>query len=219
MKRNNNKWTEEEILLLKEKYPILGVKKILPFFNRSFRAIKEKVKILGIKMLEEERKKSNIKYSKEQVERAVRFAKCYADTIRNLGLIAQAGNYKSIKKLIQYYEIDTKHFLNPSELTKERIKNNGFINKEFPIISFLKENSNIRTTTLKQKLFKEGYKKNKCEECGQDENWRGKKFSLILDHINGIHNDNRIENLRILCPNCNAILDTHCSRNRKKQEI
>lgn len=42
-----------------------------------------------------------------------------------------------------------------------------------------------------------------------------KKLSLILDHINGINNDNRLENLRIVCPNCNATLDTHCRKNNK----
>ena len=52
--------------------------------------------------------------------------------------------------------------------------------------------------------------------CGQDENWKGVKISLILDHINGIYNDNRIENLRIVCPNCNAGLDTFAGRNNKK---
>jgi hypothetical protein len=41
----------------------------------------------------------------------------------------------------------------------------------------------------------------------------GKKMSLILDHINGVYNDNRIENLRIVCPNCNATLPTHCGKN------
>jgi hypothetical protein len=46
----------------------------------------------------------------------------------------------------------------------------------------------------------------------------GKKMSLILDHINGINNDNRIENLRIVCPNCNATLDTHCRGNKKSNE-
>lgn len=52
--------------------------------------------------------------------------------------------------------------------------------------------------------------------CGQGEEWNGKKMSLILDHINGVHNDNRLENLRIVCPNCNATLDTHCGKNNKK---
>lgn len=43
-------------------------------------------------------------------------------------------------------------------------------------------------------------------------------MGLILDHINGIHKDNRIENLRIVCPNCNATLPTHGGKNVKKQK-
>jgi hypothetical protein len=54
--------------------------------------------------------------------------------------------------------------------------------------------------------------------CGQDENWYGNKISLILDHINGINTDNRIENLRIVCPNCNATLPTHGGKNVKHVE-
>lgn len=41
-------------------------------------------------------------------------------------------------------------------------------------------------------------------------------MSLILDHINGVYNDNRLENLRIVCPNCNATLETHCGRHNSK---
>jgi hypothetical protein len=44
-------------------------------------------------------------------------------------------------------------------------------------------------------------------------------LSLILDHINGVNNDNRIENIRIVCPNCNATLDTHCGKNKSKKNI
>jgi ribosomal protein S27AE len=65
---------------------------------------------------------------------------------------------------------------------------------------------------LKERLFNEGLKDRQCEQCGQGELWRGRSMSLILDHINGIPDDNRIENLQIVCPNCAATLDTHCGR-------
>jgi hypothetical protein len=72
---------------------------------------------------------------------------------------------------------------------------------------------------LKRRLFNEGLKKRRCEFCGQDELWRGRRMALILDHANGIATDNRIENLRILCPNCAATLDTHCGRKNRMPPI
>jgi HNH endonuclease len=67
--------------------------------------------------------------------------------------------------------------------------------------------------SLKRRLYATGLKQRRCELCGQGEDWRGRPMALILDHINGVATDNRIENLRIVCPNCASTLDTHCGRN------
>lgn len=59
------------------------------------------------------------------------------------------------------------------------------------------------TTKLKKRLFNEGVKEYKCEKCGITE-WMGEEIVLEIHHINGNHNDNRLENLQILCPNCHS---------------
>ena len=73
--------------------------------------------------------------------------------------------------------------------------------------------STYSRNALKRRLYKAGVKRRACELCGQGELWRGREMALILDHANGVATDNRLENLRIVCPNCAATLPTHCGRN------
>lgn len=74
---------------------------------------------------------------------------------------------------------------------------------------------NYATGHLKSRLIKAGYKKNECEECNIKE-WNNKPLVCHLDHINGISNDHRLENLKMLCPNCHSQTPTYCGRNIKK---
>jgi hypothetical protein len=84
-----------------------------------------------------------------------------------------------------------------------------------PLELVLVSSSNYSRRQLKERLYAAGLKARRCEACGQGEEWRGARMSLILDHVNGIADDNRLENLSIVCPNCAATLDTHCGRKNR----
>jgi len=73
-----------------------------------------------------------------------------------------------------------------------------------------------QSNKLKRRIFDEGLMENKCSECGLSDTWNDKPIVLQLDHINGINNDHRFENLRLLCPNCHSQTDTWCGRGKRK---
>ena len=128
------------------------------------------------------------------------------EVLNKLGLKSFTGNYDTLNKYIRLYNIDISHF-------NRKINKVGINLPKIDLEKILTVNSLYNRTKLKGRLYKEGLKERKCEMCGQGEEWNGRHMSLILDHINGIYNDNRLENLRIVCPNCNATLDTHCGKN------
>ena len=91
-------------------------------------------------------------------------------------------------------------------------------NKEkIPLSEILVENSTYSRTHLKRRLLEENLIENKCDICGQLPEWNGKPLTLQLDHINGVSDDNRIENLRIICGHCHSQLPTTGSKKLKKK--
>ena len=109
----------------------------------------------------------------------------------------------------EVWKIPSDHF-DPDAARREALERARRVPRSLD--ELLTENSTAHRGWLKQRLFRAGLKRPLCELCGQGEVWRGRPMSLILDHVNGERTDNRLENLRIVCPNCNATLDTHCGR-------
>lgn len=126
-------------------------------------------------------------------------------------------SYTWFNKITKENGIDTNHLLSKSDYAKLQ-SNDGKIKKLTDDLIFC-ENSSISRGLVKRRLMKSGKIPYKCNLCDMLDVWNGKKMSLILDHINGIRNDNREENLRFLCPNCNSTLNTHCVGNRRQIKI
>lgn len=147
----------------------------------------------------------------EEVRSAVLNAHSYRQALINLNIIPKGGNYKIIKRLIKEYNIDISHF-------KGHGWNKGLTLKSNPKISLddiLIENSSYQSYKLKLRLIKENIKQSICEICKLTA-WLDKPIPLELDHINGINSDNRLENLRLICPNCHAQTDNYRGKNIKK---
>lgn len=145
----------------------------------------------------------------EYISNLIKHSLNKTDVLNKLNLKNNGGNFNTLSSFIRKYNLDIEHFT----------KRNGgglIVKKDInDVLSGIIPYSN--TTNLKKRLYNEGLKFRLCELCGQNEEWNGNKMSLILDHINGDRYDNRLENLQIVCPNCNATLDTHCRGLKKKK--
>lgn len=152
-------------------------------------------------------------WTKEQLILAVKNSLSYRQVLIKLGLREAGGNYEQVKKYIFEYKLSIDHF-------RGRAWNRGMTGIGKPLISLkeiLVEGSHFQSFKLKKRLFAEGLKPRYCEECGWAKISEGGYLPLELDHINGDHRDNRLENLRVLCPNCHSLKPTHRGRNIHKR--
>lgn len=127
-----------------------------------------------------------------------------SDFIRKLGYAAISGDSATaVRKRTESLKLSDEHFIKKRPV--KRCVENIFI-----------KNSTADQSTLRAWYIKGNYTEYKCSICGLEPYWNGKELTLTLDHINGSNHDNRLENLRWICPNCDRQLDTFGAKNQKK---
>lgn len=136
----------------------------------------------------------------------------YNEVFRKLNLCISGYQCKKLKQRLIELNINTSHF-------KSFDKNQLLIKR--PIDYYLTNNlfTKITSYDLKKKLLLHNLIKNECKICKNTGIWENKTLSLQLDHINGIRTDNRLENLRLLCPNCHSQTDTYSGKKHKKDSF
>ena len=149
------------------------------------------------------------KYTKEQLFGAAKISSSLRQVLLKLDVAPYGGNYDVLRKALKYYNVDTAHFTgqawNKGKKLPPKVPLKKYLNNQLPIQSY----------KLKNRLIRDGIFSHQCTSCNK-EKWLGQIIPLELDHINGDNSDNRLKNLRLLCPNCHALTPTYRSKNRVK---
>jgi hypothetical protein len=140
----------------------------------------------------------------DRFAQAVRSCHFAADVLRVLGFDLSGGNYQAVRRRVSRLNLDTSHW------------HHGRPPAGRPLESVLVPGGYTNRHRLKLRLLKAGRLRNVCAVCGLGPRWNDQPLMLVLDHINGVNNDYRADNLRLLCPNCNSQTPTFAGRNRHK---
>ncbi len=155
------------------------------------------------------RKRTSILWtvSKEALGKIVKENNTLSGILKHFGFSHKGGQSKILKARLKEDAIEHSHI----PLGWGFYRGGG--TKPLPLEQVMVKNSTYNRGHLKNRIIKEGLLKEVCAICGREPEWEGKRLVLVIDHINGVHNDHRLENLQLLCPNCNSQTPTFAGRN------
>ncbi len=150
------------------------------------------------------------KIGKENLQKLLDESSTYGEVLKKIGLSVIANNFKTLKKYIELYELST-DFIDENRL---KYISHPKYNKESFLEMIKDGNCKLHNNQILRKLIDFKIKEYKCDICGIKD-WNGKEIVLELHHKNGVHSDNRLNNLQILCPNCHSQTNNFRAKNIK----
>jgi 5-methylcytosine-specific restriction endonuclease McrA len=155
----------------------------------------------------------------EKIQEAVAGAKSYHAVSAALGSRRNINRdeAKDLEQYCNHLGIDCSHIQWKSKKNGGRARIDQNLLPEDVIAEFFSDSpeKKVSRATLLRLIRDHNLLPKQCSECGISAKWNGIPLTLHVDHINGVNTDNRLENLRYLCPNCHTQTDTYAGRNKK----
>ncbi|WP_055590808.1 HNH endonuclease signature motif containing protein [Peterkaempfera griseoplana] len=159
---------------------------------------------------------ARIAFEPDRLRALVAASTSYAEVMRGLGLETNAGNHRKVRTRIRDLSLDVSHFTRRSSDLPVRRRPGAPPQDVLRVHA--QGSSRISHLRLRRAMEAAGVAY-RCAGCGNQGEWRGGPITLHVDHANGDWLDNRLANLRFLCPNCHARTDTWCSGNRGRRQV
>ncbi|MCX5111703.1 HNH endonuclease [Streptomyces sp. NBC_00378] len=174
------------------------------------RYVSGRMKRLGVDTSHFERE---VKWTRDILQAAVLASTNMCEVLRHLGLDVVGGHHTHISRRIKACGIDTSHFKMPSRrgMPWRPRTPEGLLVEQPPARA-----RRIPSDRIKWAMTALGMPE-RCALCGTESVWRGRPLPLEVDHIDGNWRDNRIENLRLLCPNCHSTTDNYRGRSKGRE--
>ncbi|MFD5951181.1 HNH endonuclease signature motif containing protein [Streptomyces collinus] len=172
------------------------------------RYVSERMRKLGVDVSHFERE--GVRWTRDVLEQAVVASTNMCEVLRHLGLEVVGGHHTHISRRVKAYGIDTSHFKVPTRRGKPWRPRTP---EAFLVEQPADRARRVPSDRLKWAMASSGVAE-RCALCGTEAVWRGRPLPLEVDHVDGDWRNNRIENLRLLCPNCHSTTDSYPGRGK-----
>jgi HNH endonuclease len=178
----------------------------------NYETVGERIGSLGLNAAHLQRTVLDRSATDAELATLVASSRSLAEILRRLGMEPSGTAYRMLKRRIDALSLDVSHFVGSGW----RRGASTAVVPTRPLREFLVDGRLVQTSHLRRRLLDEGVFRHACASCGR-ERWNDRPIALELDHINGDRRNNRLPNLRLLCPNCHAQTSTYRGRNIRRR--